>query len=539
MAMKEKSIRKKKKFRFKFLTLFGFLTLVIVAGGLLFYFRWARASSVNLYPGSCLGSWQNPHLAQGRPDISDMGQVINKDNAAVFSEGGIKEIYCGSFNGDLSENEIKLIKSVNLKFSWLVVDEELQASSGQVATSSIMIIQPPATSSEAIASNTNYIINQILDNVHADEVQLIISTTTPEITIVTNASIPVVDSSAITTGQVSETIPSPEANSSIPGISTETDTTEDAAAIGNSVETTATSSPTSFWWRKFSFLFADDQISNTAVTISDVDMATLSTGSTSSPQASSGQAATSSLESPISPTEDFLKVSYTLDGVNWQELGMVNKNNWQDLSFNIPVSYLLETELPTNGNEVSTLEDIKKIQIKIESLPILNETPFVYLDGMALEVEYESGTLTQDMSSEPDQGVINLASSTPSTKPLKVRSLHKNVVLDEKATHSCRAEPFRLDISGKSYLATTLILQNSGKQEPEEIEIGSLPIGIDITFSKNKDYIYRPQTGETALDLEITSEPGSQKGSFGIPIIYTKKGVSDSTTVCQINVVNF
>ena len=268
-------------------------------------------------------------------------------------------------------------------------------------------------------------------------------------------------------------------------------------------------------------------------------MATLSTGSTSSPQASSGQAATSSLESSISPTEDFLKVSYTLDGVNWQELGMVNKNNWQDLSFNIPVSYLLETELPTNGNEVSTLEDIKKIQIKIESLPILNETPFVYLDGMALEVEYESGTLTQDMSSEPDQGVINLASSTPSTKPLKVRSLHKNVVLDEKATHSCRAEPFRLDISGKSYLATTLILQNSGKQEPEEIEIGSLPIGIDITFSKNKDYIYRPQTGETALDLEITSEPGSQKGSFGIPIIYTKKGVSDSTTVCQINVVNF
>ena len=517
MAMKEKSIRKKKKFRFKFLTLFGFLTLVIVAGGLLFYFRWARASSVNLYPGSCLGSWQNPHLAQGRPDISDMGQVINKDNAAVFSEGGIKEIYCGSFNGDLSENEIKLIKSVNLKFSWLVVDEELQASSGQVATSSIMIIQPPATSSEAIASNTNYIINQILDNVHADEVQLIISTTTPEITIVTGDM-----------GQVTSDIEQ--------GMG---DAGENIAAIGNSVETTATSSPTSFWWRKFSFLFADDQISNTAVTISDVDMATLSTGSTSSPQASSGQAATSSLESSISPTEDFLKVSYTLDGVNWQELGMVNKNNWQDLSFNIPVSYLLETELPTNGNEVSTLEDIKKIQIKIESLPILNETPFVYLDGMALEVEYESGTLTQDMSSEPDQGVINLASSTPSTKPLKVRSLHKNVVLDEKATHSCRAEPFRLDISGKSYLATTLILQNSGKQEPEEIEIGSLPIGIDITFSKNKDYIYRPQTGETALDLEITSEPGSQKGSFGIPIIYTKKGVSDSTTVCQINVVNF
>ena len=301
----------------------GILLLIALATGLLIYSRWAKAATFSLYPGSCLGSWQNPHLAQGKPEaaVSEIS-AINKENSTVFSEGGIKEIYCGSFNGDLSENEIKLVKSVNLKFSWLVSDE------GQVAaTSSITIIQPLATSSEAVAQNTNDVINQILNNIHADEVQVIVSTTTPEITIVTNDT---AEQGTDNTG-------------------------ENAAAI-------ATSSPTSFWWRKYNFFSADDQIPN------------LETEFPSGNSVSIAEA-TSSLDSPLAPTEDFLKVSYNLDGVNWQALGMVNKNNWQDLSFKIPVYQL---------------EDVKKIQIKIESLPILNKTPFVYLDGMALEVEYET-----------------------------------------------------------------------------------------------------------------------------------------------------
>ena len=317
--------KRKKNFAIRPLTIFGFLTLAIIVGGFSFYFRWVRAASFSLYPGSCLGSWQNPHLAQGQPDISNIlqatssaGQVINKDNAAVFSEGGVKEIYCGSFNGDLSENEIKLIKNVNLKFSWLVADEEPQApstSSGQVATSSITIIQPPATSSEAVAQNTNDVIDQILNNIHADEVQVIVSTTTSEIMIITTTS---------DNGQ-------------------RTNDLENTAAIGNSAEIIdeqleipvpeiATSSSTSFWWGKYSFFSADDQIPNLE---------------TEFPLGNSVStvAATSSLESPLAPTEDFLKVFYTLDGVDWQELGTVNKNNWQDLSFNIPV-YHLETRFP-------------------------------------------------------------------------------------------------------------------------------------------------------------------------------------------------
>ena len=296
--------------------------------GFSFYFRWVKAASFSLYPESCLGSWQNPHLAQGRLNTDNTEQEINKNNAAVFSEGGVKEIYCGGFNGDLSENEIKLIKSVNLKFSWLVSDEELKI----------------ATSSEAVAKNTNDVISQILDNIHTDEIQVTVSTTTSEITIITNNA--------------------RQATTSIPEIES-APILENTAAIGNNVATqeTSTSSPTSFWWKKYRFFSAEDNVSN---------VQTIPTESVA--------AATSSLESHIAPVEDFLKVSYTLDGKNWQALGMVNKNNWQNLAFEIPVYQL---------------EDVKKIQIKIESLPILNKTPFVYLGGLALQVEYETSLTSQ------------------------------------------------------------------------------------------------------------------------------------------------
>ena len=349
----------------------GILLLIALVTGLLIYSRWANAGSASLYPGSCLGSWKNPHLAQKKPEtqtisisetipaaISSVSEIgaINKENSAVFSEGGIKEIYCGSFNGDFSESEIKLIKSVNLKFSWLVSDEE-----PRVATSSITIIQPLATSSEAVVQNTNDVINQILDNIHADKVQVIVSTTTSEVTITTNTANP---ETAVTSDvQISPTSDVGEATTT-PTASVEV---ENAAAI-------ATSSPTSYWWKKYNFFSADDQISNTSTPVVDSSAITAGQVSETIP------AATSSLESPIAPTEDFLKVSYTLDGVSWQELGTVNKNNWQNLAFEIPVYQL---------------EDIKKIQIKIESLPILNKTPYVYLDGMALELEYETSLISQ------------------------------------------------------------------------------------------------------------------------------------------------
>jgi hypothetical protein len=120
-------------------------------------------------------------------------------------------------------------------------------------------------------------------------------------------------------------------------------------------------------------------------------------------------------------------------------------------------------------------------------------------------------------------------------EPLKERRVEKIVNLDKNATHKCNAEPFRIDISNRQMAFVHILLEKGKIQGSEEIEIGSLPIGIDLTFSKNKDYLYRPQIDEESLEIEITNQSGSQKGNFSIPIIYTN---GNSTTICQINIIN-
>jgi hypothetical protein len=115
-------------------------------------------------------------------------------------------------------------------------------------------------------------------------------------------------------------------------------------------------------------------------------------------------------------------IHYTLDGQNWNYLGSVNENNWQNLSFDIPVvepsvhygaSPAVEALLHYGANpevesgtrpEVSSASegarpevsspllqgwlDISKIQIKINSLP--DTDYYLYLESMWLEVEYIS-----------------------------------------------------------------------------------------------------------------------------------------------------
>jgi hypothetical protein len=118
---------------------------------------------------------------------------------------------------------------------------------------------------------------------------------------------------------------------------------------------------------------------------------------------------------------------------------------------------------------------------------------------------------------------------------LKERKYSKTFTLDQKANHFCAPKNFSLNLSGQEKAITELEL--GGKRiDAAMIEIGSLPPGIDITFLASGDYVWRPLQDENTAILYITNQPGSQKGNFSIPIIYTS---GNSTTVCQINVINF
>jgi hypothetical protein len=122
----------------------------------------------------------------------------------------------------------------------------------------------------------------------------------------------------------------------------------------------------------------------------------------------------------------------------------------------------------------------------------------------------------------------------PQPPPLKERRPQKPVRFDKNARHSCAANNFTVNISGQSLAIAELKLEG-GRSDIENLEIGSLPLGIDITFLNNSDYEYRPQISDNAAVLQIINQPGSQKGDFNIPIIF-KSG--NLTTICQINTIN-
>ena len=75
---------------------------------------------------------------------------------------------------------------------------------------------------------------------------------------------------------------------------------------------------------------------------------------------------------PTTGSDNFLDVSYSLDGTTWQDLGQVNASNWQNFSVTIPVN---------------SWSDIDNLQIQLNPLPSA-DAPTISLDSMWLGIDY-------------------------------------------------------------------------------------------------------------------------------------------------------
>jgi hypothetical protein len=88
--------------------------------------------------------------------------------------------------------------------------------------------------------------------------------------------------------------------------------------------------------------------------------------------------ATSTKDDPVL-TDEFLEVLYSFDGSHWESLGYVGVQQFAHIQFVIPLQ------------GIETWEDMNTLQIKVKSLPKVDMTPVVYLDGVTLEVSYKDG----------------------------------------------------------------------------------------------------------------------------------------------------
>jgi hypothetical protein len=331
---------------------FSFIILLIVlimGHGLV-----SRAESTTFYPATCLGDWDNATKASGPPEITDPTQKeqFNVDNSATVNSSA--EIFCGGFNGDFPASSAP--KKITLKLS--------------LAEKNLNSINEPTESSTSTGSTAT--------STSESNPPLEISSSTPEVATPPTSENPAAppESNSSPTPEPSP-VPTPESSLApelppTPTPSSETTVTPEPPVVSepppapesSPAPAPENSSPVSFIFRS---IFAIG--SNLSGFLANV-------------------------VSSISSSTPVVEVSYTTDGVDWQSLGELSRGELAGANFEIPFDQ-------SNG-----WDDLSHIQISVRSLSA-DASSTVYLDGMALEVEYnqaeenQAGKLTLDDVPQP------------------------------------------------------------------------------------------------------------------------------------------
>jgi hypothetical protein len=344
-----------------------------------------KADLVYFYPQTCLGSFVNPEKAQGEREVNSP-DLINELNSAVYYSG-FKEIYCGNFQGPIKEGEVK---KVTLHFNWIIT-KELREKPIIESTSPESLIE------KIIPSRTIEI------NVGTSDVQILENTTNSNESNNTNTNSNELQTA--TSSQIFKFInfvfAQEETRNNTNNEETQNNTkTNETLANTNTDEINTNSNEVN-----------QTNTNESQTATSSYENINKSEQSVSSPNQSSNNQSEESVLSPNqSASKTLFDIYYTLDGQNWNYLGSVNENNWQNLSFDIPVaevslrygaSPVVEKShfgTRSQSEDITRLEvssallqgwlDISKIQIKINSLP--DTDYYLYLESMWLEVEYIS-----------------------------------------------------------------------------------------------------------------------------------------------------
>jgi hypothetical protein len=205
-------------------------------------------------------------------------------------------------------------------------------------------------------------------------------------------------------------------------------------------------------------------------------------------------------------------VSYTTDGITWTSIGKVNVSDWQKMTVTLPIA---------------DWKDLTALQIRIQGIPTTQDpVPPVYLDGMFMEVHYDSApsVTTPDAATSTDE----TASSTPSSTIAPRMTL-----VDPGAQQTCDIQPFSqvLPVGG---VATFMVeMHPSINGVSYDLQTGYLPAGISATIASPIGAI--AATSSLIFEASQDAEPGS----VNLAVIYHEHE-NDGTVLanfCQLNIV--
>ena len=515
-------LRKNKFSSVFFLVVILFAVLVVFSMFLLKNAGRADAQVSSFYSTSCLGGWRNTDKAEGVPDVTQENDENYSMSNSAFVYNTSAQIYCGDFEGEIPNDALN--KKVLVKFSWATSSLDAVAPESSQSSKDEDAGTEPTEQEGQIESE---IIPEETINETSSEGEIVPPDTLPPSE--TEPEVETVEETAPETETEPKELPPDESliYFSIPVAYAEELTTEEETDIKNAEE------------------------KSQPETLSNI------------------------------PPGTILEALYTLDDTNWIHLSYIETID-DNGSFELPAEFF------------ATTEDLNKVQIALHTISNYDSQQVIYLDSVWLEVEYEQaveeraedssqvataleGVENEEQNLEEEQQdeevledevieempeeaeevlpeeiieeeiiteekaelIPNPVEMPPPLPwpPLSIRNFTKNIIIDPSARHSCVAKSFTVDISMVDIYLTSFFLVKSG-DSIYKLEIGSLPAGIDITFSKNNLHSYEPMPSETEIDLKIVNEDGSRKGNFSVTVYFTKKGATDSSVTCQINVVN-
>ncbi len=358
------------------------------------------AASSTLYPHFCLGGWNNPQNAAGAAKLSsdDPASSYTSANSAFLSSSVAAQLFCGYFS---SPDRTHPPQRVTVTFQWLMGDGTVSSTTDADTSAS----SDAASSTESLSSSSGYLI-----------------ATSTGFT-VEQQSTSAASSSAPTEPATTTTSASSDATSStVTAVSTST-TTVSPSDQSQSPSDATTSTPAS----------SDQTVTPVTPPSSSSDASSGSSDQAAPAPASAPPAAAPAPASDGQPTSfidriiglaaayaeaqttdhtqsnaPFLTVSYSLDGVRWTNIGTVGLDNWKGYTVSIPVS---------------TWSDVNNLQIMVNPLPSLDSKPDIYLESMAVNIDYNR-TITEAVSdavaaaADALTGLTDTAPAAPPAPPV-------------------------------------------------------------------------------------------------------------------------
>lgn len=307
----------------------------------------AKADSSVYYPSFCLGGWRNPQNASGPSDLpagDTSASDFTTDNSAYLASDVSSQIFCGYFSVD---DQPTPPSKVTISFNWSDgVNQTPPATQTQTQTQTQTTSPSIASSTQTTSSSSGGgSLSSSSGLIIATSTGFIVSTSTPDTSTTSTTPATSTTSAVSTTSDDTDVsnppaapadAPSSDASSSAPAASDESSSEE-------APQSDASTSPTSFLYKVL------DHFAKVA----------------------------SADSSGFSPNA-FFQISYSTDGVNWITAGTVSETNFQNYSITVPIS---------------SWDDLKNLQIMIQTIPSVDQKPDVYLESIALNVSYGSSIL--------------------------------------------------------------------------------------------------------------------------------------------------